>query len=89
MTTTVRLNLPVDQAIKRIRQAARGRRICLHAGFTGVPAAPVDESERVKCGAVVRVTMRDLEHYLLLLRDLTSEPFLVPIGIADDYVWVG
>ncbi len=88
--TTTRLNLPVDQAIERIKLASRGRRICLHAGFNGAPVTPIGEyGERVKCGAVVRVTMRDLEHFLLSLRNLTSEPFLVHIGICDKYVWVG
>lgn len=89
MTTTTRLNLPADQAIERIKREARGRRICLHAGFTGVPAAPTDPYERVRFGAVVRVSMRDLERFLLSLPNLTDEPFLVPVAIADGYVWVG
>lgn len=88
----IRLNLPVDLAIKRIRKEARGRRLYLFVEFEPRMAVPSEHYERVDARNCVRVTLPHLTDFLRKLeRNIgTSCPaFLVQISVEDGYVWVG
>lgn len=90
-TTPIRLNLPVDQAIERIKREARGRKLYMHADITCRPAAPMDSDERTKSSHVLQVTVPSLARFLLNCHENTGghAPFVVPICIDGEYVWVG
>ena len=85
-------NLPVGQAIARVRASAKGRRIFLHIRFNGAPVAPLDCYEQVRVDGCVRVSMNDLEDFLLATSSSSHSAeaqFLVRVVVEPGYVWVG